>query len=65
MAGSKNWENRNIFGGIDTVTDKDYKNSAYFSLKVRFICLEFIWIYLHLTHFFTTTVTKEMLIDFW
>ena len=32
--GSKNWENKNIFGNIASLTSDDYKNSAYYELEV-------------------------------
>ena len=34
ISGSKNWENKNVFGQIETITDQDYKNPGYYSIPV-------------------------------
>ena len=30
------WENYDVFGNIEAVTSGDYKNTAYFHLKVKY-----------------------------
>ena len=34
LLGSKNWENKNTFGRIETIADRDYKNPAYYNVPV-------------------------------
>ena len=34
ILGSKNWENENVFGQIETITEQDYKNPGYFLIPV-------------------------------
>ncbi|CAK8696819.1 uncharacterized protein LOC143468938 [Clavelina lepadiformis] len=37
--GGRNWENKNVFGRLEAVTNQDYKNPAYYSLQASDIMI--------------------------
>jgi len=42
IVGSGSWGNKDVFGRVDALTSQDFKNPAYFNLKVDILQLFFI-----------------------